>query len=80
MLWFAGLRGAMAFALAMRNTVTEVRQMFFTTTSVVILSTVIFNGGLTIPVLTFLEVRDIKMNSRKGSLRSPPARPFIVKD
>ena len=56
MLWFAGLRGAMAFALAMRNTVTEVRQMFFTTTSVVILSTVIFNGGLTIPVLTFLEV------------------------
>ena len=64
MLWFAGLRGAMAFALAMRNTVTEVRQMFFTTTSVVILSTVIFNGGLTIPVLTFLEVRDIKFRVR----------------
>ena len=56
MLWFAGLRGAMAFALAMRNTVTEVRQLFFTTTCVVTISTVIFNGGLTIPILTFLEV------------------------
>ena len=59
MLWFAGLRGAMAFALAMRNTVTEVRQLFFTTTCVVTISTVIFNGGLTIPILTFLEVQSL---------------------
>ena len=57
MLWFAGLRGAMAFALALRNTVTEVRQLFFTTTCVITISTVIFNGGMTVPVLTFLEVR-----------------------
>ena len=56
MLWFAGLRGAMAFALALRNTVTEVRQLFFTTTCVITITTVIINGGLTVPVLTCLEV------------------------
>lgn len=60
MLWFAGLRGAMAFALAVRNTVTEVRQLFFTTTCVITIATVIFNGGMTVPVLTLLEV------SKKG--------------
>ncbi len=56
MLWFAGLRGAMAFALALRNTVTEVRQLFFTTTCVITITTVIINGGMTVPVLTFLQV------------------------
>jgi len=56
MLWFAGLRGAMAFALALRNTVTEVRQLFFTTTCVITITTVIINGGLTVPVLTFLQI------------------------
>jgi sodium/hydrogen exchanger-like protein 6/7 len=56
MLWFSGLRGAMAFALALKNTVTDVRQMFFTTTCVITIATVIFNGGMTVPVLTFLEV------------------------
>ena len=56
MLWFAGLRGAMAFALALKNTVTEVRQMFFTTTCVITIATVIINGGMTVPILSFLEV------------------------
>ena len=57
MLWFAGLRGAMAFALALKSPVTEVRQMFFTTTCVITIATVIINGGMTVPVLSFLEVR-----------------------
>ena len=37
-------------------TVTEVRQLFFTTTCVITITTVIINGGLTVPVLTFLQV------------------------
>ena len=57
MLWFAGLRGAMAFALSIRNTVSEVRQIFFTTTCLITIATVIFNGGMTVPVLRLLKVK-----------------------
>jgi NhaP-type Na+/H+ or K+/H+ antiporter len=57
MLWFSGLRGAMAFALSVRNTVSEVRQMFFTTTCLISITTVIFIGGCTTPVLSLLEVK-----------------------
>ena len=57
MLWFSGLRGAMAFALAVRNTVSDVRQMFFTTTCLIAIVTVIFCGGLAMPMLTALDVR-----------------------
>ena len=56
MLWFSGLRGAMAFALAMQNTMSEARQMFLTTTSLITIITVIFCGGLTAPLLTFLRI------------------------
>ena len=58
MLWFSGLRGAMAFALAMQNTMSEARQMFLTTTSLISIFTVIFCGGMTSPLLTFLKVRN----------------------
>ena len=57
MLWFSGLRGAMAFALAVRNTVTTVRQLFFTTTCVIAITTVIFIGGCAMPAMSFLQVR-----------------------
>ena len=56
MLWFSGLRGAMAFALAMQNTMTEARQMFLTTTSLISIITVIFCGGLTDPLLSLLKI------------------------
>ena len=56
MLWFSGLRGAMAFALAMQNTMTDSRQMFLTTTSLITIITVIFCGGLTAPLLTMLRI------------------------
>ncbi|TRY61537.1 hypothetical protein TCAL_04177 [Tigriopus californicus] len=40
MMWFSGLRGAMAFALAVSNTATPVRQMFFTTTCLIAIITI----------------------------------------
>ncbi|KAL3047777.1 hypothetical protein OYC64_021866 [Pagothenia borchgrevinki] len=46
MMMFAGLRGAMAFALAIRDTATYARQMMFTTTLLVVFFTVwVFGGG-----------------------------------
>jgi len=56
MMWFSGLRGAMAFALAVRNTVSPVRRLFFTTVSLVSIVTVVFNGGLTTSALAVLKV------------------------
>ena len=47
----------MAFALSIRNTASEVRQIFFTTTCLITIATVIFNGGMTVPVLSLLKVK-----------------------
>jgi len=55
-LFFSGLRGAMAFALAIRNTLSEPRQIMFTTTSVIAIVTVIACGGFTSTVLQILEI------------------------
>jgi hypothetical protein len=57
MLVFAGLRGAIAFALAIRNTQREDRQLIFTTTLVIVLATVFVCGGLTTLALQFLKIR-----------------------
>lgn len=52
-----GLRGAVAFALAMRNTASVPRQMMLTSVLIVVLVTVIVNGGATMSVLSFLKIR-----------------------
>ena len=58
MLFFIpGLRGAVAFALAMRNTESVPRQMMLTSVLIVVLVTVIINGGSTMSVLSFLKIR-----------------------
>ncbi|XP_015762942.1 PREDICTED: sodium/hydrogen exchanger 7-like isoform X1 [Acropora digitifera] len=57
MMVFAGLRGAVAFALAMRNTETVPRQMMLTSVLIVVLVTVIINGGATMSVLSLLKIR-----------------------
>jgi len=44
----------------MQNTMTEARQMFLTTTSLITIVTVIFCGGLTAPLLTLLKVRQLQ--------------------
>ena len=56
MMMFSGLRGAIAFALAIRNTITESRQMILSTTLLIVIITVIFNGGLVISVMKWLGI------------------------
>ncbi|XP_026472497.1 sodium/hydrogen exchanger 7 isoform X2 [Ctenocephalides felis] len=56
MLFFAGLRGAMSFALAIRNTVSDARQAMLTTTSLIVIATVIIQGGATNNLLTWFKI------------------------
>ncbi|XP_076164400.1 na[+]/H[+] hydrogen exchanger 3 isoform X8 [Ptiloglossa arizonensis] len=85
MLFFAGLRGAMSFALAIRNTVSDVRQAMLTTTSLIVILTVIFQGGATtqflswfnIPVGVDEEIEGLSHNGMRsdGSLPASGAKP-----
>lgn len=52
-----GLRGAMSFALAIRNTVSEARQAMLTTTSLIVIVTVITQGGAANYLLKFFQIQ-----------------------
>ncbi|XP_071778497.2 sodium/hydrogen exchanger 9-like [Centroberyx gerrardi] len=54
---FAGLRGAVAFALAVRDTSTEVRRTILTTTLLLVGVTIWLLGSATGPVLRWLDIR-----------------------
>ncbi|XP_037960713.1 sodium/hydrogen exchanger 6 isoform X3 [Teleopsis dalmanni] len=56
MLFFAGLRGAMSFALAIRNTVSEARQTMLTATSLIVIFTVVIQGGAANFLLNWLKI------------------------
>jgi len=77
-LWFAGLRGAIAFALAIEMTDLKTKQnpqqegsphswLFVTTTLVVVLFTTFVNGGLTAPLLKVLKIENDSMMLPKSS-------------
>uniref|UniRef100_A0A8D2L1C9 Sodium/hydrogen exchanger n=1 Tax=Varanus komodoensis TaxID=61221 RepID=A0A8D2L1C9_VARKO len=57
MMMFSGLRGAMAFALAIRDTATYAHQMMFSTTLLIVFFTVWIVGGGTTPMLSWLNIR-----------------------
>jgi len=57
MMMFSGLRGAIAFALAIRNTSNEERSLILSTTLIIVIATVILCGGLTTPMLQWLKIR-----------------------
>ena len=52
----SGLRGAIAFALSIRDTATYARQMMFSTTLLIVFFTVWICGGGTMPMLTFMRI------------------------
>uniref|UniRef100_H2ZGD8 Sodium/hydrogen exchanger n=1 Tax=Ciona savignyi TaxID=51511 RepID=H2ZGD8_CIOSA len=57
MMMFAGLRGAIAFTLAIRNTCTTGKQMMFSTTLLIVFFTVWVLGGGTTQMLTWLNIK-----------------------
>lgn len=57
MLMFSGLRGAVSFALAIRNTGSDQRKIIFSATLVLVITTVILFGGLTTQMLEWLQIR-----------------------
>lgn len=57
MMMFSGLRGAIAFALAVRDTESQPRQLMFTTTLLLVGATVWACGGGTAPALAWLQIR-----------------------
>ncbi|XP_052783462.1 sodium/hydrogen exchanger 9-like isoform X3 [Mya arenaria] len=57
MMLFSGLRGAIAYALAIRNTSTEARKHMLSATMMIVLVTVILCGGFVTPVLQLLKIR-----------------------
>ncbi|XP_063059140.1 sodium/hydrogen exchanger 6b isoform X2 [Engraulis encrasicolus] len=54
---FSGLRGAMAFALSIRDTATYARRMMFSSTLLIVFFTVWICGGGTTQMLSFMNIR-----------------------
>ncbi|NWS82890.1 SL9A9 protein, partial [Toxostoma redivivum] len=74
MMMFSGLRGAIAFALAIQDTNSQPKQMMFTTALLIVFFTVWVFGGGTTPMLTWLQIRvgvdpdeDLKANAASQS-------------
>jgi len=79
MMMFSGLRGAIAFALAIRNTLSASRQMILSTTLIIVVLTVIVNGGMTFSVLGWLGIPigvEEDPNEKDPILNTPAAQQY----
>ncbi|CAG2118382.1 unnamed protein product, partial [Medioppia subpectinata] len=73
-MWFSGLRGAIAYALALHlEFEDEKRRVVVTTTLIIVLFTIIVMGASSMPVMKFMKadkkVRGRRRGSKKGSKR-----------
>jgi len=69
-MWFSGLRGAIAYALSLHLEFGEdTRKVLVTTTLVVVLFTTIILGGGTMPLMKYLESRSQPRNRRRRNSR-----------
>lgn len=59
----------MSFALAIRNTVSEARQAMLTTTSLIVIATVVLQGGAASHALAYLRIPTGYVWRRKISLK-----------
>ncbi|KAK3096145.1 hypothetical protein FSP39_023689 [Pinctada imbricata] len=76
MMMFSGLRGAIAFALSIRNTATEARKLMVSATMFIVLVTVIFCGGFTTPMLQWLQIRvGVEEDREMTNLAAVPSKP-----
>jgi sodium/hydrogen exchanger-like protein 6/7 len=71
MIFFTGFRGAISFALSIRNTLTTARQIIFTTTLFIIFATVLIGGGSTITLLSWLEIPMQEEEKKEEEERAP---------
>uniref|UniRef100_A0A8B9GN23 Sodium/hydrogen exchanger n=1 Tax=Amazona collaria TaxID=241587 RepID=A0A8B9GN23_9PSIT len=79
MMMFSGLRGAIAFALAIRDTESQPKQMMFTTALLIVLFTVWVFGGGTTPMLTWLQIRLVlASNPDKNTTKAESAWLFRI--
>ena len=78
MLWFAGLRGAVAFACAqVFPDANGHKEAFLVTTMVIVLLTVFTMGSATVPVLKMLDI-DIGVNHDEFAAPAPSSRTMSI--
>lgn len=77
-MWFSGLRGAVAYALAMHlNFGSDTRHVIVTTTLLIVLLTIVVIGGSTMPMMRYLERTErlgVRPRSRKITLSKTKVR------
>jgi len=75
-MWLSGLRGAVAFALAI-DSPASTRDVFVTTTLVIVFITTFCFGGLTYPVLTWLKLTKAEDDSAPDDIHSEDITPDL---